>query len=199
MFPQAVSLNIRDNLNPKIEVLRGAGLSSAHLVRILQRTPQVLTLSIDRIQSQVKYLRLLGLSQEEVAKLLVLVPESLSLSTDNIDAKLQLLDELFGPGAGVTALSVNPRILMRNSAELRRSFLFLTEEVGLDALRLASNIALIMRTVGGILKPRYEFLVRSAPHYAFDTTWWITAGNEQFAEKFPAYTAFLETHGKSDT
>jgi hypothetical protein len=199
VFPQAASLSIRDNLNPKVELLRSAGLSSEHLVRILQRTPQVLTLSVDRIQSQVKYLRLLGLSQDEVVKLLALVPECLSLSTDNIDAKLQLLDELFGPGAGVAALSANPRILMRNPGELRRSFAFLTEEVGLDAARLANNIALIMRTVDGILRPRYEFLNQSAPHYDFDTTWWITAGNKIFTEDFPDYPAFLEAFDATTT
>lgn len=191
VFPQAVSVNISENMDPKLNVLRGIGVTSSQLVRILQRAPQFMTLSIERIQAQITSLKRFGLADDELAKILALCPEALSLSILNITAKIELLDDMFGTGAGVTALSVNPRILMRNGEQLRLAFAFLTEVVGLDAERLGKNTSLIMRTVDGILKPRYQFLRETQPEFDFESLPWIIRPNDWFEDAFPGYAEFL--------
>lgn len=193
VFPQATCLSIKENLNPKLEILRSAGLSSEHLARILQRTPQVLTLGVERMHSQIAHIKRYGLSQDEMIKWLTLVPESLNISTKNIDAKIKLLDDMLGPGTGVQTLAVQARVLMRNPEELRRSFEYLTETVGIDADRIRRNVALIMRTVDRILKPRYEFLVESNEFSVDSSVWWITCPDKQFMDKYPEYRGFFES------
>ncbi|RLN49497.1 hypothetical protein BBJ28_00011119 [Nothophytophthora sp. Chile5] len=134
------------------------GLSQEQIVLVLHKFPRVFCLSEEGMWKNVHYMEQRGVDPEGIVKIIHHVPEFLARKTSSVHAQLEMLDELFGPGAGIQAMTNHPRILMSNSGELRRAFNFLVEVVGFSPERLGSNIGLIMRNVDNILKPRAEFL-----------------------------------------
>lgn len=201
VFPQIVSTSIAENIEPKLEVLSQLGLDQSMIVRILQRTPQVLSMSLDRMRATLVYLRQKGFTEEDIMRFMVLVPESLGLAPESMNAKLDMLNELMGfEGAGLEAWRSTPRLIMTNSNELKRSYEFLVSEAGIDPERVQKNISLIMRNVDRILRPRYEFLVKTlpAPELVLERAFWIKSTEDSFRETYPAYEAYrAKYHGPS--
>ena len=86
-FPPVLGLSIVENLKPKVEWMKGLGLSQSQVAKVIATSPQVLGLSLEaNLKPTVEWIKGLGLSQSQVAKLIATFPQALGLS---IEANLQ--------------------------------------------------------------------------------------------------------------
>ncbi|KAF1330865.1 putative mitochondrial protein, partial [Globisporangium splendens] len=191
VFPQVVSTSIHENLEPKRQFLMEQGLSQQQIVSVLQRSPQFMSLSLDRLEMKIKHLKKLGFSSDVITKAVANTPEALGLSIESIEAKLSVLTEILGTKeAAVDAWSSNPRVIMYNSEQLKRAYKFLISVVGVPHERMTKNIALLMRNVDRITRPRFEFLMKQQlmdRTDAAEKVFWIICSDHAFIERFPTY------------
>ncbi|KAJ0410510.1 hypothetical protein ATCC90586_008317 [Pythium insidiosum] len=194
-FPQSMSMSL-DTLDRKTATIMSFGLTRVHMRRIYRRAPQILTMSVESMVQKVEVLKTLGLPDDRVAKVIAVVPEILALSIERVKEKLVMLNECYGEGRAVELWLSSPRIVMNNTEQLRRSFEFLTAEVGYTKEQLGVNINHIMRSVDRILRPRYEFLVKNGFQEELDRTKWIAASDNRFIAEYPAYAEFLDDYNR---
>uniref|UniRef100_M4B3E2 RxLR effector candidate protein n=1 Tax=Hyaloperonospora arabidopsidis (strain Emoy2) TaxID=559515 RepID=M4B3E2_HYAAE len=188
IFPQGVSYNIQDNLDPKVELLKEIGCSDQQVTRALTRSPQIFTLSVERLRGKADYLVELGVPRERLPHIVSSVPECLALTLSRLKETVDALDEMFGAGAGLRALLYNCRIVMSNINAMRESFDFFIS-IGFTKERLEKNTRFIMRSVNRCLRPRVEFLKTKSVDVVSDITW-ILMPEALFVQKYPDYTAF---------
>ncbi|CAI5745217.1 unnamed protein product [Peronospora destructor] len=126
IFPQGVSYNICDNLDPKVALLREIGCNNMQVARVLTRSPQIFTHSMERLRDKVDYLVELGVPRDRLPFIVSTVPECVALTSSRVKETIDALDELFGTGAGLQALLRNCRIVMSCISGMRESFDYLT-------------------------------------------------------------------------
>jgi hypothetical protein len=186
--PQLTGLNNK-NRNHKVEFLRGVGLGENEIRRALVQSPKLMTITVENMASKVEGVKRLGLTDVDVVKLINLVPQFLALNMDSIQRKLQALDEMLGEGEAVRLWLSNPRLIMRNTEELRRTFEFLTKVVGMTPERISGNVHLIMRNVDRLVRPRYEYLTKIQSRDLEGVTW-ILQPETKFISRHPDYADF---------
>jgi hypothetical protein len=189
-----------DNLDTKIQVLRDFGLDNDQVRRVLQRFPQLLTVSAEQMAYKAMLMKTeYELSDEEMVKMLTLVPEFLALGVDSMRKKLAALEEIAGTGSAAQMWVSRPRILMYSSEELRKSFDFLTTEVGWSEDRIQTNIGMIMRNTDRFIRPRFEYLSQAQEFRTLDTVSWVMVSDAAFIEQHPDYAAFLQQAVRRNT
>ncbi|CAI5715067.1 unnamed protein product [Hyaloperonospora brassicae] len=188
MFPQGVSYSVQENLDPKVDLLREIGCTDKHITSALTRSPQIFTLSVDRLRSKADYLVQLGVPRERLPHIVSSVPECLALTVSRLKETVDAMDEMFGAGAGLRALLCNCRIVMSNISVMRESFDFLIS-VGFTKERLEKNTRYIVRSVDRCLRPRVQYLNTKRVDVVSDITW-ILMPEVLFIEKYPDYAAF---------
>ncbi|KAG6615142.1 Mitochondrial transcription termination factor, mTERF [Phytophthora cinnamomi] len=196
VFPQGVSYK-EETLDQKVDVLKEIGCDDAQIARILTMSPQMLSYGTESLQETVNLLTQLGVPAEKVPSILARVPQCLGLSLDRILETIDALDSMFGPGAGVRALTWNPIIVMHNISGLRRSFNYLVS-IGFTKERLQRNTRLLTRSASRILRPRGQFL-RSNGEDVVASIGWITMSERAFMEEYPDFKAYLTEHKRRPT
>ncbi|CAI5702803.1 hypothetical protein KXD40_004223 [Peronospora effusa] len=189
IFPQGVSYNIRDNLDPKVALLREIGCNDMQVARVLTRSPQIFTHSMERLRDKANYLVELGVPRERLPFIVSSVPECVALTSSRVKETVDALDELFGTGAGLQALLRNCRIVMSSINGMRESFNYLIS-VGFTKERLEKNTRYITRSVNCCLRPRVEFLKTKNVDVVSDITWILTPQG-RFIEQYPDYAAYV--------
>ncbi|GLD94032.1 hypothetical protein PINS_up002643 [Pythium insidiosum] len=192
-FPQSMSMSL-DTLDRKTATIMSFGLTRVHMRRIYRRAPQILTMSVESMIQKVRVLKTLGLPEDQVAKVIAVVPEILALSTDRVKEKLAMLNECYGDGRAVELWLSSPRIVMNNTEQLRRSFEFLTKEVGYTTEQLGQNVNHITRSVDRILRPRYQFFVENGLQEELERIKWIAVSDARFIDEYPSYAEFLDEY-----
>ncbi|OWZ22198.1 putative mitochondrial protein [Phytophthora megakarya] len=192
VFPQGVSYSIKDNLDPKMTLLKDIGCDDGQITRILTTSAFIFRLSVDRMASNVEFLAKLGIPREQIPAVLAIAPQYLALTPTRIQEAVDMLDEMFGEGVGVRTM-MKSRVLLFNVDGLRKSFDYLVSTVGLTPARLAKQVQLIGRSVDGILRPRVEFfkMIGVNDKEIRDNVKWVSISNREFFTRYPAYKAYL--------
>ena len=118
--------------------MREIGCNDMHVRRVLARSPQIFTHSVERLRDKANYLIELGVPCERLPFIVSSVPECLALASFRVKETVDALDEMFGAGAGLQALLQNCRIVMSSISGIRESFSYLTS-VGFTKERLEKN------------------------------------------------------------
>ncbi|KAE9330650.1 hypothetical protein PF008_g15679 [Phytophthora fragariae] len=189
VFPHGVSFKPADNLDQKLDALKEIGCDDAQIARILTMAPQMLSHSADKLQGNAIYLAELGVPTQKLPCILARVPACLGLSLARIQETVDMLEEMFGAGAGVRALTWNPVIVMHNIGGLRRSFNYLVS-IGFTKERLEKNTRLITRSASRFLRPRAQFLQSKGVDVVARTAW-INTPESAFKEDYPDYEVYL--------
>lgn len=176
-------------MDQKVEVFKEIGCDESQITRILTLAPQVLSHKADKLEYNANYLVELGVPAEKLPAVIARVPACLGLSSARIKETVDMLDEMFGAGAGAHALTWNPVILMHNIGELRRSFKYLVS-IGFTKERLEKNTRLITRSASRFLRPRAQFL-RSKGVDVVSWTAWINMSENDFKGEYPGYEKFM--------
>jgi hypothetical protein len=187
--PHITGLN-HENMNQKVEFLRGVGLDDDQTRTLLVRFPNCLLVTVENMASKVEGVKKLGLTDNDVVKLIRLVPQFLSFNMDSIHRKLQALDEMFGGGEAMRLWLSNVHLIGRNTEELRRTFEYLTKVVGMTPERITGNVNLIMRNVDRLVRPRYEYLTKIQSR-DLEGVIWILLPETKFISRHPDYADFL--------
>ncbi|CAH0480909.1 unnamed protein product [Peronospora belbahrii] len=190
IFPQGVSYSIRDNLDPKVELLKEFGCNDRQVARVLTRSPQIFTHSVERLRAKANYLIELGVPHERLAFIVSTVPECVALTSSRVKETVDAMDELFGDGAGLRTLLRNCRIVMSSISGMRESFDYLTS-IGFTKERLEKNTRYLTRNVDRCLRPRAQFLMMKSVDVVSDITWILTP-ESRFIENYPDYAAYLK-------
>jgi hypothetical protein len=140
----------------------------------------------------VEYMVELGVTREQLPAILANSAQVLALKPSRIKLAVDALDEMFGEGTGIRALT-SSRIVMYNVDGLRRSFDYLVSTVGFTPERLSSQVQLIARSVDGILRPRYEFLNEKGVDVLGEVVW-ITMAHRLFVVRYPDFEEFLKQY-----
>ena len=159
------------------------------IARVLTRSPQIFTHSMERLRDKANYLVELGVPRERLSFIVSSVPECIALTSSRVKETVDTLDELFGTGAGLQALLRNCRIVMSSISAMRESFDYLTS-VGFTKERLEKNTRYITRSVNHCLRPRVEFLKTKSVDVVSDITWILTPQG-RFIEQYPDYAAYV--------
>ncbi|POM78202.1 RxLR effector candidate protein, partial [Phytophthora palmivora] len=129
---------------------------------------------LERLRSNVHYLKELGVAPEKLPAIIALVPSCLNLKPARIKETVDAMDEMFGTGAGVEALTKNCRIVMHNISGMRQSYNYLLS-IGFTRERVQLNTRFIMRNANRILRPRAEFLKAKNVDVVDDISWILTS------------------------
>ncbi|GMF21755.1 unnamed protein product [Phytophthora lilii] len=155
---------------------------------------QIMSYSPNMMQSKVRksawsLVETLGVPEEKLPAIICSVPQSVGLTSARIKETADTLDELFGEGAGVRALTWNCRIVMYSTDVLCESFKYLIS-VGFTKERLEVNTRYITRNTTRFLRPRVEFL-ETKSYDIVEQTAWILLPDSMFIQQFPEYQDFL--------
>ncbi|KAL3674304.1 hypothetical protein V7S43_000259 [Phytophthora oleae] len=134
----------------------------------------------DQLLANANYLLELGVPQERLPRVITSVPECLALTPSRIKKTVDMLDEMFGNGVGIRAVS-NSRIVLYNIDNMRESLDFLVS-LGFTTERIGENPRRITRNVARFLRPRATFLKEQGVNVVEDTSW-ILKGDRLFIEK----------------
>ncbi|RLN92187.1 hypothetical protein BBJ28_00010499 [Nothophytophthora sp. Chile5] len=193
-FPSAMACNMENTLDPKMEVLKHAGLDVTQIMRVLSRSPSIFNMSADSLEANILAFRKLGIPDESMAQFIANTPTALTLSPENIEKHLALLRKFYGSEAVMKRLLASPAFLLHNTHQLQMAFDFLVAK-GFTPERLSQlGTKLVMRTVDGILQPRAEFL-ESIDADLLANTSWITDSRTMFIRRypdFPEYEAYTQ-------
>ncbi|KAK1947096.1 Transcription termination factor MTERF5 [Phytophthora citrophthora] len=188
VFPAAISF-ANSTLNLKVDFLKENGLDDNQIGRILVKSPQVLSYSVNKVQTNLTFLEELGVPVEKLPGLITTVPECIGLKTDRIQETVDVVDEMFGKGAGAKALVTHHRLVMCNISSIRRSHDYLLS-VGISKEALKRNLRFLTRSVSRILRPRVKFLKSKGVFVVGDISW-IMMAEGRFIQKYPDYSAYL--------
>ncbi|RLN46607.1 hypothetical protein BBJ28_00014318 [Nothophytophthora sp. Chile5] len=191
-FPSAMACNMENTLDPKMEVLKHAGLDVTQIMRVLSRSPSIFNMSADSLEANILAFRKLGIPDDAMAQFIANTPTALTLAPENIEKHLALLRKFYGSEAVMKRLLASPTFLLHNTDQLQMAFDFLVAK-GFTPERLAQlGTKLVMRTVDGILQPRAEFL-ESIDADLLANTSWITDSRTMFIRRYPDYPEY-EAH-----
>ena len=96
-FPSVLVSSIEANLKPKVEWMKGLGLSQTQVAKVITTWPPVLGLSIEaNLKPTVEWMiKGLGLSQSQVARMIATSPQVLGLSIEaNLKPKVEWMKGL---------------------------------------------------------------------------------------------------------
>ena len=95
-FPSVLGSSIEANLKPKVEWMKGLGLSQTQVAKAITTFPPVLGLSIEQnLKPTVEWINGLGLSQSQVAKMVATFPPVLGSSIEaNLKPKVEWMKGL---------------------------------------------------------------------------------------------------------
>ncbi|KAJ8562007.1 hypothetical protein ON010_g7673 [Phytophthora cinnamomi] len=151
--------------------------------------PQIFTNSIEGLRAKANYLVELGITRELLPCIVARAPTCLGMNSARIKETVDALDEMFGAGAGIRALTWNCIIVMYNINGMRESFDYLIS-LGFTRERLEKNTRFITRNVDRFLRPRAQFLV-GKDHSLIEDTSWILMPEGLFIKKYPDYEAYF--------
>ncbi|EGZ30398.1 hypothetical protein PHYSODRAFT_310332 [Phytophthora sojae] len=138
VFPQAVSYGIDTNLEPKVDFLKEIGCSDKQITSVLMMAPQIFSNSVEGLRAKTNYLMELGISRELLPCIVARVPQCLGMKSTRVKESVDALDEMFGAGAGIRALTWNCIIVMYNIDSMRASLDYLIS-LGFTRERIEKN------------------------------------------------------------
>ena len=164
-FPPVLGLSIVENLKPKVEWMKGLGLSQSQVAKVIATFPRVLGYSTEaNMKPTVEWIKGLGLSQSQVAKVIATFPRVLGYSTEaNLKPTVEWIK-----GLGLSQSQVAKVILRRpqvlgysTEANLKPTVEWI-KGLGLRHSQVAKVILRCPQVLGysieGNLKPKVEWM-----------------------------------------
>lgn len=183
-----------------MDFLKEIGCSDKQITSVLMMAPQIFSNSVEGLRAKTNYLMELGISRELLPCIVARVPQCLGMKSTRVKESVDALDEMFGAGAGIRALTWNCIIVMYNIDSMRASLDYLIS-LGFTRERIEKNTRYITRNAERIIRPRSQFLL-AKDHNITENLSWILMPEALFIQRYPDYEDYVaeykSTHNLSN-
>ena len=164
-FPPVLGLSMVENLKPRVEWMKGLGLSQSQVAKVIATFPRVLGYSTEaNMKPTVEWIKGLGLSQSQVAKVIATFPRVLGYSTEaNMKPTVEWIKGLGLSQSQVAKLiSQRPQVLGYSTEANLKPTVEWIKGLGLRHSQVAKVILRCPQVLGysieGNLKPKVEWM-----------------------------------------